>query len=126
MEMETSPPALRMVLMTPATAVSEETGAVPSQAGLQPLPPARMKASSKAFCPVAAITVARLGGLLSSGITYGAEPYQLLVSVAACASGVTAKAMVAAATVVPAATAAPMSVDLCTSSSCFKVKKLYR
>ncbi len=44
-----------------------------------------MNASSNAFWPVAAITVGRSGGLLSSGMTYGADPYQLLVSVAACA-----------------------------------------
>src|SRR5215475_518998 len=115
MEMETIPPAERTALITAPTAVSEETGAVPSQAGLQELPLARMKASSKAFCPDADMTVVRFGALLSSGITYGAEPYQLLVSVAACA-GAMATATAAATKPAPPAAASPSNWGLRTSS----------
>jgi hypothetical protein len=58
-----------MLVMTAATAVSEETAPLPSQVGVQPPPPgARMKASWKAFWPVAAMTVPMSGGLLSSGM----------------------------------------------------------
>ena len=52
--------------MTAATWVSAETGAVPSQAGAQELPLARMKAMSNAFCPVADITWPRSGASESS------------------------------------------------------------
>ena len=51
----TSPPLARIVLISPATWVSEETGSDPSQDGVQP-PPARMKAISNAFVPVADMT----------------------------------------------------------------------
>jgi hypothetical protein len=89
--------------MTAPTAVSEETGAVPSQVGVQPPPlGARMKASSKAFCPVASMTAPRSGGVLSSGMTYGADPYQLPVRVAAAAG----EPMLSAAIAPPAATVA--------------------
>ncbi|WP_168587995.1 hypothetical protein [Saccharopolyspora sp. ASAGF58] len=36
-----------------------------------------MNVSWKVFCPVAAITFGRSGGLPYSGVTYGAAPYQL-------------------------------------------------
>ena len=69
METETSPPAARILLIVAATAVSEETGVVPPQVGVQPPPlGARMKASWKALRPVAFITSTGFGGLLSSGI----------------------------------------------------------
>ena len=110
-EMDTSPPAPRILLMMLATVVSEDTGAVPSHVGLQPPPlGARMNASSKDFCPVAAMTVGRSGGLFSSGITYAAAPYQLLGSVAACAEpALTART--APPTVTPALTIAPRRVN---------------
>ena len=47
-ETETSPPLARMLLIRLATAVSDETGAVPPQVGVHP-PPARMKASWNDF-----------------------------------------------------------------------------
>src|SRR5579859_3660607 len=79
METETSPPAARIAEIVEATLVSLETGAVPPQVGVQPPPlGARMKASWKALRPVAAITSVGFGGLLSSGIRYGAAAYQLL------------------------------------------------
>ena len=46
--------------------VSEETGSVPSQAGAQELPLARMKAMSNAFWPVADMTDPRSGAAESS------------------------------------------------------------
>jgi hypothetical protein len=79
----------RTVLIVAAT-VASLSDAFPSQVGVQP-EPARMNASMNDFWPVAAITGPRSGGALSSGITYGAAPYQLLGSVAACAEPVTAR-----------------------------------
>src|SRR5690349_5217867 len=79
METETSPPLARMVLMTDCTAVSEETAAVPPQVGEQPPPlGARTKASWKALRPVSSMMAAGSGGSLSSGMRYGAAPYQRL------------------------------------------------
>src|SRR5262245_45188787 len=116
--MVTSPPCARTALMTLATAVSEETAAVPSQVGVQPPPlGARMKANSKAFWPVAAMTVVRLGGLLSSGMTYGAEPYQLLPSVAASARCARPMLRIAAPAVALAVRATPHTLDRRTGSS---------
>src|SRR6478609_5276472 len=66
-----------MVWMTAGIVVSVSIEDVPPQDGLQVLPWARMKASWNAFWPVASITAAASGGLLSSGIRYGAEAYQL-------------------------------------------------
>src|SRR5438105_4594075 len=80
-ETETSPPAARIDLMTAATFVSDETGPVPSQVGVQPpLVGARMNANWNAFWPVADITAFTSGGSLSSGIRYGADAYQALPS----------------------------------------------
>src|SRR5579859_3199066 len=100
-ETDTSPPAPRTVLMSEATAPSEPNGVVPSHVGLHPPPlGARMNASSNAFCPVAAITWLRSGGLLSRGMTYGAEPYQLVPNAANAGPPVpTANAVPAAARV---------------------------
>src|SRR5262245_41674377 len=69
-----------------AATVGSLRPAVPSHAAEQP-PAARMKASSKVFWPVARITAPRSGGLLSSGITYAAAPYQprLTAADASCA-----------------------------------------
>src|ERR1700729_3523401 len=53
--------------MTAATLVSELTASVPSQLAEHP-PPDRMKASSKAFSPVAAITAGSAGAVESSVI----------------------------------------------------------
>ncbi|KIQ66300.1 hypothetical protein TR51_01220 [Kitasatospora griseola] len=66
-----------MVRMTAGMEVSEVIGEVAPQAGVQLLPWARTNASWKAFCPVASIIAAASGGLLSSGIRYDAEAYQL-------------------------------------------------
>src|SRR6185436_3208102 len=83
METLTSPPAARIRLMRAAASVSLDTARVPSQVGEQPPPlGARMNANWNAFWPVAFITVTGSGGLLSKGIRYGAEAYQLLVSAA--------------------------------------------
>ncbi len=55
--------------MTDATAVSDDTGDVPSQVGLHPPPlGARMKASWNALRPVASMMALASGGLLSCGI----------------------------------------------------------
>src|SRR3954451_20761454 len=83
METLTSPPLARIRLIIAAGSVSDETARVPSQVGVQPPPlGARMNASWNAFCPVAFMTSTGSGGLLSNGIRYGAEAYQLLVSMA--------------------------------------------
>jgi hypothetical protein len=82
----TSPPLARIRLIIAAASVSPETARVPSQVGLHPPPfGARMNASWNAFCPVAFMTSTGSGGLLSNGIRYGADAYQLLVRVAASA-----------------------------------------
>src|SRR6185312_3739767 len=92
-----------MVLMTAGIVVSELIGLVPPQVAEQPPPlGARMNASWKAFCPVASMTVEMFGGELSSGIRYGAEAYQVLLSAAALGA---AWPVVASAMVVPAAMA---------------------
>src|SRR5882762_4443226 len=92
METETSPPLARIVLTSAPAAVSEEIGEVPPQDGVQ-LPESRMKASWNAFWPVASMTAATSGGLLSSGMTYGAEAYQLFPSAAVAGWPVTASAV---------------------------------
>src|SRR3954467_12399996 len=75
----TSPPLARIRLIRVAASESDETARVPSQGGEQPPPSgARMNASWNAFWPVAFITSTGSGGLLSNGIRYGAEAYQLL------------------------------------------------
>ncbi len=69
MEAETSPPLARIADIAPATAVSEPTGLVPPQVGVQPPPfGARTKASWNALRPVASITAPASGGSLSSGM----------------------------------------------------------
>src|SRR5882757_465151 len=79
METETSPPLARIAAITFATAVSEDTAAVPSHVGVQPPPlGARMNASWNAFSPVASMIAPASGGVLSSGMRYGAAAYQLL------------------------------------------------
>src|SRR5512142_175023 len=83
MATETSPPAARTRSMTAFTAVSVATGALPSQAGAQAPPWARMNASMNDRWPVADITAPRSGGSLASGMTYGAAAYQLDASAAA-------------------------------------------
>src|SRR5438270_4322119 len=83
METLTSPPAPRMLPIIAAAVVSEETLVVPSQVGVHPPAlGARMNASWNAFCPVAFMTATGSGGLLSNGIRYGAEGYQLLLRAA--------------------------------------------
>ena len=52
-----------------------------------------------------------LGGLLSSGITYGAEPYQLLLSVAALAVPPAVTLRIAAPAVIAAAATVVMILD---------------
>src|SRR5436190_21430404 len=92
-----------MVLITDGIVVSEPIGLVPPQVAEQPPPlGARMNASWKAFWPVASITVETFGGELSSGIRYGAEAYQLLLSAVELGAAWPA---VARAMVVPAARA---------------------
>src|SRR5262245_51110717 len=81
METLTSPPWARIRPIRSAASVSDDTGRVPSQVGLQP-PPERMNANWNAFWPVASMTVIGSGGALSNGIRYGAEAYQLSVSAA--------------------------------------------
>src|SRR4029453_9563812 len=86
METLTSPPLARIRLIRLAASASDETDRVPSQVGAHPPPlGARMKASWNAFWPAAFMTLSGWGGLLSKGIRYGAEAYQLLVRVAASA-----------------------------------------
>ncbi|GAA1969735.1 hypothetical protein GCM10009838_30550 [Catenulispora subtropica] len=88
--------------------LSELIGLVPPHVGEQPPPSgARMKASWKAFWPVASMTAETSGGELSSGIRYGAEAYQVLGS-AAVALGA-ALLEVASAMVVPAASASAVT-----------------
>jgi hypothetical protein len=55
-----------------------------------------MNASWNAFCPVAFMTVMASGGLLSKGIRYGAEAYQLLLSAALALCALTRPNSVAA------------------------------
>src|SRR4051812_23693366 len=86
----TSPPLARIRLIRVAASESDETARVPSQVGEQPPPlGARMNASWNAFRPVAFMTSTGSGGLLSKGIRYGAEAYQLVVRVAASACSAT-------------------------------------
>src|SRR5581483_2462311 len=69
-----------MALMIGPACVSLETSSRPlsvSQAGVQPLS-ATMKARVKALAPLADMTLVRSGGLLASGITYGAALYQFV------------------------------------------------
>src|SRR3954451_3334454 len=81
METETSPPLALIAEITPATAVSDDTALVPPQVGLQPPPVgARMKASWNALRPVASMMAVGRGGLLSSGLRYGAAGYHWLLS----------------------------------------------
>ena len=94
--------------MSAVEEVSDETLSVPFQDGVQP-PESRMKASSKAFCPVASITAPRSGVEVSLTNTYGAEAYQLLDS-AVAALLVVARAMVAP-VAMPTAATAPSAVN---------------
>src|SRR5438105_5363587 len=111
METLTSPPAPRMLLIIAVAVVSDETLVVPSHVGVHPPPfGARMNASWNAFCPVAFMTATGSGGLLSNGMRYGADAYQLLLSAALAGQAFTTPT--AAAAMVTAATDASVNVLL--------------
>src|SRR5581483_2760995 len=114
METETSPPLPRISLIRLPTEVSPETLSVPFQDGVQP-PESRMKASSKAFCPVASMTVPGSGVAVSLTKRYGAEAYQLLDSAV-----VAALLDVASAKVVPVAI--PTAATAPSAANCFLFK----